>query len=47
LRAAYKFLSSATAIGAVNACVAEILCFIHDKDGKKKINLWRHGVICV
>jgi hypothetical protein len=37
LQSAYKFLGSATAICAVNACVAEILCFIHDKDGKKKI----------
>jgi hypothetical protein len=37
LRSAYKFFSSANVISAVNACIAEILCFIHDKDGKKRI----------
>jgi hypothetical protein len=37
LRSAYKSLSSANAVCAANECIAEILCFIHDKDGKKRI----------
>jgi hypothetical protein len=37
LRSVYKSLSSANAVCAVNGCIAEILCFIHDKDGKKRI----------
>jgi hypothetical protein len=41
LLSVYKFLSSANAIIAVNACIAEILCFIHDKDGKKRcFKIW-------
>jgi hypothetical protein len=34
---ASKFFRSANAFCAVTVCIAEILCFIHDKDGKKKI----------
>jgi hypothetical protein len=33
---ASKFFRSANVFCAVNVCVAEILCFIHDKDGKKE-----------